>query len=156
MSYGLKDDKGSSQVNEPIALYLLSSRTDDSHTTTTKDMKHIALSRSGVPRSDLDHLVKALGINLEYLSNMLQVSYRTLLRKAPSDTLNVHISERAIELSELIHHGIVALGDNVSFIAWIHTRLPALDGERPLDYLDTSFGISMINKILGRIEHGVY
>jgi uncharacterized protein (DUF2384 family) len=35
-------------------------------------------------------------------------------------------------------------------------NVPALGGQKPKSFLDTSLGISMLMAELGRIEHGVF
>ena len=39
---------------------------------------------------------------------------------------------------------------------WFQTPNYALGNQKPLDLLDTSFGVKMVTDVLGRIEHGVF
>jgi len=116
----------------------------------------ILLSREGLPRKTLDTIASKMDISLERLSDLLHVSYRTLLRKKSTDHLSVHVSEQALIIAEVVARGIDVLEGEDAFAVWVHAQLPGLDGERPLDYLDTSFGASMMLNLLGRIEQGVY
>src|SRR5881397_3951675 len=40
--------------------------------------------------------------------------------------------------------------------AWLRGTVRALGSVRPLDLLDTDLGAQQVERILGRIEHGVY
>jgi len=116
----------------------------------------IAIARGGVSRQSLDRVAAYLGISLEGLSLLLHISYRTILRKKKDDFMGVYISQQVLALAEVVSKGIEVMESEEDFKTWIHSELPGLEGKRPLDYLDTSFGATMLLKILGRIEHGVY
>lgn len=116
----------------------------------------IRLSRAGVSRQSLDVVAGYLGVSLERLSHLLHISYRTILRKKKGDHMGVHISEQVIAMADVIRRGIEVMELESDFKVWLHTELPGLDHQMPISYLDTSFGATMILKILGRIEHGVY
>ena len=53
-------------------------------------------------------------------------------------------------------HAIEMIGDEEKAIAWLNTPNRALDGQRPLDLLDTDMGARMVEDIAGRIAYGVY
>jgi putative toxin-antitoxin system antitoxin component (TIGR02293 family) len=38
---------------------------------------------------------------------------------------------------------------------WFRSRVPALNG-RPLDFLDSDEGATLVDDIIGRAEHGIY
>jgi putative toxin-antitoxin system antitoxin component (TIGR02293 family) len=39
---------------------------------------------------------------------------------------------------------------------WLRAPAVALQGESPLEYLDTEIGAREVENILGRLEHGVF
>ncbi len=120
------------------------------------DAQLIALTRVGIHKSTLKPLADYLGITMEELSAYLHTSYRNLQRKDDNDLLDTLKSERVIELATLVQRGIEVLGSKSAFIQWIHAPLLVLDNQRPMDFLDTTFGMNIILRLLGRIEHGVY
>lgn len=120
------------------------------------DFGLIALSRQGVKVSSLKSLAGYLGINLETMSGLLHSSYRNIQRKGENDLLDSLKSEKVLELAAFAQRGIDVIGDKDSFIEWLHSPLMALDNKTPLDFLDTSFGIQVVTKVLGRLEQGVY
>jgi len=48
------------------------------------------------------------------------------------------------------------LGEREKALRWLDTPNRALGGRRPLDLLDDGLGAKQVEKILGRIETGVY
>ena len=120
------------------------------------DFGLIALTREGVKVSSLKSLAGFLGVNMETMSTLLHSSYRNIQRKDENDLLDSLKSEKVLELAAFVQRGIEVIGGRSSFIEWLHSPLMALDNKRPFDFLDTSFGIQMITKLLGRLEQGVY
>ena len=120
------------------------------------DMDLIQLTRSGLPKKSLDTLSTKLGISMERLSQLLNISIRTLQRKSPTDKLSVHVSEHMLSIAEVVMRGTEVLGSERSFETWLHSTLTSLDDRKPIDIMDTSIGTQLILNILGRIEHGVY
>lgn len=116
----------------------------------------ISISRAGIKISALRPLSRNLGITLEQLSALLHTSHRNLQRKSDTYPLDCHKSEQVLELALLAQRGTEVLGSAEAFKAWLQTPLVALGYETPLHYLDTSFGIRMLQQQLGRLEQGVF
>jgi putative toxin-antitoxin system antitoxin component (TIGR02293 family) len=47
-------------------------------------------------------------------------------------------------------------GDADAARAWLQKPARALDGVRPLDHAETEEGAREVERLLGRLEHGVY
>jgi len=120
------------------------------------DFDLIDLSRTGIKKSTLKSLADYLGITMETLSGLLHSSYRNIQRKDNDELLDTLKTEKVLELAAFAQRGIEVIGDKESFTEWLHSPLVALGNKTPLDFLDTSFGIQMVTKILGRLEQGVY
>jgi putative toxin-antitoxin system antitoxin component (TIGR02293 family) len=93
---------------------------------------------------------------METMSGLLHSSYRNIQRKDDDELLDTLKTEKVLELAALAQRGIEVIGDKESFAEWLRSPLISLGNKTPLDFLDTSFGIQMITKILGRLEQGVY
>lgn len=153
--------QGTHIVEEAAAAYQANRSSVDlqviiSGSDTSSEIDKIRLSRAGVSRERLDLVARYLGISLEQLSHLLHISYRTILRKKKGDQMGVHVSEQVIAIAEVIRRGIEVMETEAALKVWLHTELPGLDDQMPITYLDTSFGATMLLKMLGRIEHGVY
>ncbi|MEO6845276.1 MAG: antitoxin Xre/MbcA/ParS toxin-binding domain-containing protein [Ginsengibacter sp.] len=120
------------------------------------DFDLIELSRTGIRKSTLKSLADYLGITMETLSGLLHSSYRNIQRKDNDELLDTLKTEKVLELAAFAERGIEVIGDKKSFAEWLKSPLVALGNQTPLYFLDTTFGIQMVTKILGRLEQGVY
>lgn len=116
----------------------------------------INLTRDGISVSVLKPLAKHLGLTMEEISGLLQSSYRNIQRKSNDDKLDSFKSEKVLELASLVNKGIEILGTKDAFKVWLHSDLIVLRHSKPVDLLDTSFGVKVLEDILGRIAYGVY
>ena len=116
----------------------------------------IDISRKGLPKSVIVTLSGLLGISMEKMSDLIHISHRTIQRKKSDDLLNVYSTEQILEIAEVITKGIEVFNSLEVFTKWLHQDIRYLNFQKPLNYLDTSFGTKMVLDILGRIEHGVY
>lgn len=120
------------------------------------DFDLIAITREGIKKSTLKSLAEYLGISMEIMSRLLHSSHRNIQRKDEEELLDTLKTEKVLELASFAQRGIEVIGSKESFAEWLHSPLTALGNKTPLDFLDTSFGIQMVLKILGRLEQGVY
>ncbi len=120
------------------------------------DFDLIALSRAGVKKATLTSLAAHLGISLETMSGLLHSSHRNIQRKDDNELLDTLKTEKVLELAAFAQRGIEVIGNKESFAEWLQSPLVSLGNQTPLHFLDTSFGIQMVSKLLGRLEQGVY
>jgi putative toxin-antitoxin system antitoxin component (TIGR02293 family) len=120
------------------------------------DQELINLTRSGIEKSSIKYMADYLDISQEMMSQFLHTSFRNIQRKDDHDLLDTLKSERMIALAAFSQKAIQVLGSQKALQSWIKSPLMALDFKKPTDFLDTTFGINMLYKILGRIEQGVY
>lgn len=119
------------------------------------DIDLITISRKGLPKSTVYSLSQVLDVSMERLSELLHISHRTLQRKDDDDLLNVSITEQLFEIAEVVSEGIEVFGSLENFRAWLHSSPYIFNGQKPLDLLDTRFGLQYLKNILGRIAHGI-
>lgn len=120
------------------------------------DFDLIKLTREGIKKSTLKSLAAHLGITMETMSRLLHSSHRNIQRKDEEELLDTLKTEKVLELAAFAQRGIEVIGDKAAFKEWVQSPLPALGNKTPLDFLDTSFGIQLVIKILGRLEQGVF
>lgn len=152
-------------VKEPEVFYLLENRYDrivgvlggvsQVGRAINSDIDLIALSRKGLPKSVVYSLCEVLNISMDRLSELLHISHRTLQRKLDDDLLTVSITEQVFEIAEVVSEGITVFETLDNFRKWLHSTPYLFNGQKPLDFLDTSFGIQYIKNNLGRIAHGI-
>lgn len=123
---------------------------------TTSESDLIPIIRKGLSKKHLETLMETTGLNLSAMALILHVSERTMHRYANNTLLNPEISERLLEIAKLYAKGQDVFGSLNSFKQWMQYPIVALGHKKPLEFLDTSIGIRLLEDELGRIEHGIF
>lgn len=117
---------------------------------------YLSVIRGGLPRRSLDALIEITGLSIYEMAQILDTTDRTLRRHEASTLLSREHSERLFEIAQLYSRGEEVFGSLDVFRQWMQASVPALGGQQPKSYLDTSLGIQLLMSELGRIEHGVF
>jgi putative toxin-antitoxin system antitoxin component (TIGR02293 family) len=112
------------------------------------------LIQNGLPKSSIKHLSESSGLEMKEILDLLPVTPRNLQRYKDSELLNSTLSDRLIVLADFIEFGKTAFGQSY-FTDWLRSPITALGYKKPIEYLNTSKGISYIQTIIGRIQHGI-
>ena len=120
-------------------------------------VKMAALAVRGLsPEVALD-LAKRLGISQERLSELAQIAKTTLHRRIKDRQLLAQDeSERVIRLFAIYQKAVEVFDDEDRATRWFSSHPKALGGKTPLEFMETEPGARYIEKLLGRIEHGVF
>lgn len=111
--------------------------------------------RTGLPYQSLESVRERLNLSLPEAAMVLHVPLRTLARRRLRRRLDAVESDRLYRLARIAAHAVTALGTEEQAAAWLRRPNRALNGEVPLQFLDTDLGTRQVEDILGRIEHGV-
>lgn len=125
----------------------------------TSELELAELVRAGLPSSALDHMLEELAAVAGSQAAIYQVigSARTLQRKrAVHGTLSSDESDRLARLARLLAQAEQALGAQEKARRWLVKPNRALGGRTPLSILDSDAGTLAVERVLGRIEHGIY
>lgn len=115
------------------------------------------LTRKGLPVSAVAQLAKQLQISEERIANAAGIAGRTFSRRRTGTARMTQAeSDRLVEIARTFAHATDVLGSAASARGWMLGPIPALNGEVPLDLMDTSAGVREVNTILGRIEYGIF
>jgi len=117
---------------------------------------YLSVIRGGLPRQSLDFLLEKTGLSIFEMAHILDTTDRTLRRHEGHVLLSREHSERLLEIAQLYSFGESVFGELGVFRQWMDAAVPALGGQKPKSFLDTSLGINMLMAQLGRIEHGVF
>lgn len=115
--------------------------------------------RKGLPVEALDAVLRALvGPDVSQADVYGVVgSARTLQRKrSQGNALSPEESDRLARLARMIVRAEDALGDREHARVWLATPNRALQGRTPLSLLGSDAGTLAVERVLGRLEHGVY
>lgn len=147
-----------SKVNEPAIAYSMPFKSIlynyDSPAISDKNMMDLA--RNGLSRTSFKELAVYLDLTQESLSGLLHTSFRNIQRKADNEPFDSLKSQQLMELAAFARRATQVLGSRETMISWLHSPLPALNFETPFSMLDNTFGLKILYKVLGRLEHGVY
>ncbi len=112
--------------------------------------------REGLSYQAFDHALRSSRLEPAEAYDLVG-SRRTLMRKRKEGTkLSPAESDRLTRVVRVIARAEEALGDPEKADRWMRRANRALNGARPLDLLDSDAGARMVERVLGRIEHGVY
>jgi putative toxin-antitoxin system antitoxin component (TIGR02293 family) len=135
-------------TDQPVPVRVLPERTGP--------FELIAQSRAGLGYTEVRRIATLLDLTVRELAVLLAMNERTMARRLVSDSLNKVESERLLLLDALAGHGLRVFEDQGKFNRWLRRPLEILDGQSPLQMLDTATGFQVVDQILGRIEYGVY
>jgi putative toxin-antitoxin system antitoxin component (TIGR02293 family) len=159
-AYPLYEEGGGSVVEEPAMHYETMRVILGGDKIITQpiggELDLINLSRKGVRKSSLKSLSNYLGITMDHMSDLLHTSHRTIQRKDDNELLDVYKSEQTIEVAEVVSKGLDIFRSKEKLQQWLHTSILALGNRKPIEFLDTSFGVKLVYRALSRLEYGVY
>lgn len=148
-------------LSEPVAAYGLVNPTSlvgllGSNYAASTDFDLLNLARKGVSKKALVNLAKQISLTIQEVAGIMHISERTLQRYTPATLIKTEYAEKAIELAKLYERGTEVFGTIDNFNDWMKTPNYTLNGETPLNLLDTSIGFDLIIQTLGRIEYGIF
>jgi len=111
---------------------------------------------AGVPFSDLETLGKSLDLSLDKLASLIGISRATLHRRKQEKHLQVQESDRVIRYERLFAQATRVFGSREQALGWLRSPQRGLGGAIPLEYARTEVGAREVEKLLGRIDYGVY
>jgi putative toxin-antitoxin system antitoxin component (TIGR02293 family) len=120
-------------------------------------VKMAALALHGLDPDVALDLSKRLGISQERFSELAQIPKTTLHRRIKDrQPLDQNESERVIRLFGIYQKAVDVFEDEDRAARWFSSRPKALGGKTPLEFMETEPGARYVDKLLGRIEHGVF
>ena len=119
-------------------------------------LEYVALTRKGLNKKNLVSLANTMNLSLKEISEILPVSERTLQRYKPGQQLDKKTSEQILEIARLYSEGFKVFNNHDLFKQWMEYANSALGNVKPIDLLDTSFGIELLIDELGKIQYGIF
>ncbi len=119
-------------------------------------LEFVEAGNKGISKSSVVNLAGFMEVPLKDIANLLNISYKTLGRKKASDKMDSLASSLSIEIASTVARGLIVFEDSEKFNRWLHKKNNALQGKTPFDLLNTPTGINIVNRLLVRIEEGIY
>ncbi|MEJ0001154.1 MAG: antitoxin Xre/MbcA/ParS toxin-binding domain-containing protein [Verrucomicrobiota bacterium] len=110
----------------------------------------------GVPFRDLEVLGRKLHLTLDELSRLVGIARATLHRRRKEGRLQPMESDRLVRYERLLAQAIKVFESEEDALGWLRAAQRGLGGAVPLEYAQTEVGAREVERLLGRIEYGVY
>lgn len=114
------------------------------------------LVRRGLPATRFDALRTFLGVAAAELAEVVGIAPSTLSRRRKRGTLDRDESERLLRVARLTAHAVDVLDGVENARRWLTQPARALGGEAPLRFTDTEPGAREVERLLVRLDHGVF
>jgi putative toxin-antitoxin system antitoxin component (TIGR02293 family) len=112
--------------------------------------------RKGLPFSAVERFQRNTSLSADQLAALLQVPSRTLARRKAAGRLEPDESDRLLRASRVFGRSLALFeGDADAAREWLQERQPLLGGLPPLDLARTDVGALEVERLIGRLEHGI-
>lgn len=112
--------------------------------------------KKGLPVSAFEKLRKKLGVSDNFLSQIVNIPKRTLTRRKQQGRLNADESEKVLRIARLYDRALEVFEDQQATEKWLKEPARGLGEAIPLKYARTELGAQEVERLLIRIEHGVF
>ena len=116
----------------------------------------VRLVREGLPAGRFEALRAFLDISTAELSEVVGITSSTLSRRRKRGFFDKDESERLLRLARISLRAVDVMESAENARQWLTESARALGGEAPLHFADTEPGAREVERLLGRIEHGVF
>ena len=116
----------------------------------------IGAIQEGLPAERFDALQTALGVSAGELAYVLSISPSTLSRRRRRGSFDRDESERLVRIGLLVARAAEVMETLENARRWLTEPAYGLGGEIPLRYASVEPGAREVERLLGRIEHGVF
>jgi putative toxin-antitoxin system antitoxin component (TIGR02293 family) len=115
------------------------------------------LLEGGLPLNALKNFKQATAMSDAQLAALIGISNKTLQRaRATRKRLDAVTSDRLFRTATIVALAARVLEDGERGIAWLGRSQMGLGGKVPFTLMTTEAGCDQVEKLLLRIEHGVY
>jgi putative toxin-antitoxin system antitoxin component (TIGR02293 family) len=112
---------------------------------------------AGLRESELTDLQTSLDLPSEKVLSLVGLSKATFHRRKTTGTnLSPLVSDRVVRFAMLLSKAITVFGSQDEANKWLKSPQFGLGGAVPLDFAKSEVGAREVEKLLGRIEYGVY
>ncbi|MDQ6678396.1 MAG: DUF2384 domain-containing protein [Acidobacteriota bacterium] len=121
----------------------------------TADLIHQV--EDGLSFEALETLAKLTRQSVAEIGAIIGVPERTLARRKIAGKLTPEESDRLVRVAMVFEKAMGLFEwDAAPAVQWLLTPKAALSGEVPLRYCRTELGAREVEKLIGRLEHGVF
>lgn len=116
----------------------------------------LAIIKRPLQKRNLQAIAKKLSFSENEAAQVAGVSPRTYIKLKPNSFLSIGATDNVVKLAELYEVGITTFDGNTKSLAiWLHTSFPVLEGNKPIELLNTFVGIDYVKDLLLRMEYSI-
>ena len=115
----------------------------------------IKIARTGLSGEAIKTVVQNLG-ERELLLKILDTDTSNVSRLYRQSTISKWQSESVLDVLRLFMQAIAIFENENIAKEWLHTSIPALAGEKPINLCDTFEGRKLVSQALMQIEYGEF
>ena len=117
-------------------------------------VKHV---EKGLAFTTVEALQQQMNLATKDMAQLLDIKFRTFLRRKEAGRLQPAESDRVLRASRLFARAQDLFdGDQEAARGWLMKPQRALGGATPLEIAKTEVGAREVEQIIGRLEHGVF
>ncbi len=121
------------------------------------DLEMAALILAGLPAAVLRRVGSFLGLRPAKVGSIVNINEKTLERRLKAHArLKPDESERVARLMRIISLATSTLESEAHAREWLKRPLRELGGRTPLQLAATEPGAREVERVLGRLEHGIF
>jgi putative toxin-antitoxin system antitoxin component (TIGR02293 family) len=120
------------------------------------DLQWVQAVEEGLPTEAVESAVDKGVVSWSDVRGLVLPRRTFSRRKERSGRLKPEESDRLLRLLRTIARAEETFGNEEKARRWIRKPNRALEGEAPLEMLQTASGARLVEQVLGRIAHGVY
>jgi len=111
----------------------------------------------GFPYATFEHLVANTSLQPDETLRLVDIPSRTLTRRRSEGRFHQDESDRLLRASRIFAHALRLFeGDREAAKAWLSRPQKAIGGLTPLSVARTEVGALEVERLIGRLEHGVF
>jgi putative toxin-antitoxin system antitoxin component (TIGR02293 family) len=111
----------------------------------------------GLPYRAFERLQRNTSLSVDLLIGLINIPRRTLTRRKTDGRFLSDESDRLLRAARLFGKILQLFeGDRDAAVEWLTTAQPALAGGVPLNLARTELGVQEVERLAGRLEHGVF
>ena len=110
----------------------------------------------GLSYSALERFSRNAALSKDAISELIQISPRTLARRKEEGRLQADESDRLLRASRILAQVLGLFEGDVGLSRrWLSSKQPALGGATPLRFASTEVGAREVEALIGRLEYGI-
>jgi putative toxin-antitoxin system antitoxin component (TIGR02293 family) len=120
------------------------------------DLDWVRAVRAGLPPTAVDAVTAELGFSAAEIEHLVMPRRTLAHRRANKQSLTRDESDRLARIARVALTALETFGNRAKSEAWLRRPNRALQGNLPIDLLDTDDGARLVEEVLGRLAYGIF